>query len=348
MRRIKQRTRSARAIQFRQALQSYAGSRANLSPGVRAAPDIYAALAERALYWTGDLWSGLQREAVRRETLRPTATQVMELVAEYFDHPEHWPTVDPSLAEPARLCIPACFALHVAEAFNSAMRPPLARWGSDNAHAFYQELLGSTVTEAVAAAARTAMAPLLTTARTTGQAPRDTPPVDLTEPPIFDAELRKQWRQTRAQVAPPARMGIPAAGGSRTSATSPTADPEAALRSAWQSRLENAQLCAGAEALRDRDYVGGGYFTWHERTIVLDQSGDFFWRETSHMRVTAAGHTNVTTTHDDRRGTWKLSFLKKGPLLEMHGSDGGINCFWIADGGRGRLLLDGKALSLTK
>jgi hypothetical protein len=48
---------------------------------------------------------------------------VLELVADHFEQPERWPTVDPELWEPARLCVPNCFALNVAEHFVGTTRP---------------------------------------------------------------------------------------------------------------------------------------------------------------------------------------------------------------------------------
>lgn len=337
IKRIKQRTRGARSIKFRQALQ-HGDVPAGAVTSVRAAPDVYAALAERVLYWTGDLLAGVNEVAEQREPLRPTAAKFLELIAEYFDHPERWPEGSAAINEPVRLCVPACFALHVAQALNSAVWPSLVRFGSDNAHEFYRELLGTSITEAVEGAATTAVAPLLPIARSTGRAPRETVPVDLTEPPVFDADLRRRWRQARTLAAAPAAAP----------ASTPATSSETGLRSEWQSRLEGARLAASGDSLRDRDYSGGGYFTWRERVIVLHRTGNFVLRETSRMRVTAGGMSNVTETQDEQRGTWKLAYPKRGPLLELVGSDGRTSAFWLTDGGRGQIRLDGKPYSITK
>jgi hypothetical protein len=204
----------------------------------------------------------------------------------------------------------------------------------------YRELLGSSVTQQVARAAATAIAPLLPTALSTGRASRDTLPVDLTEPPLFDAELRRQWRQALARAA--------ASASASTRAPAPAASPDPPFRSEWQVRLEGARLSASGDSLRDSDYSGGGYFTWREHVIALHRTGTFVWLETSRMRVTAGGMSNVTETQDERRGTWKLSYLKKGTLLELHGSDGRVSPFWLTDGGCGQVRLDGKPYSVTK
>jgi hypothetical protein len=339
IKRIKQRTRGARSIKFRQALK-YGGHPAGAIDAVRVAPDVYAALAERVLYWTGDVLTAIHEAAGRREPLRPTAAKLLELIAEYFDHPERWPDGSSAIGEPVRLCVPACFALHAIEPFNSAAKPALARFGSDNAHALYRELLGTGITKPVAAAAGAAIAPLLPIVRSTGGAAGEAKPIDLTEPPLFGAELRRQWRQALARATASAPAPAP------VQALAPR--PEVSPRSEWQSRLEGARLSASGDSLRDSDYSGGGYFLWRERVINLHRTGSFVLRETSRMRVTAGGMSGTTESQDEQRGTWKISHLSKGPLLELHGTDGRTRLFWLADGGSGLVRLDGKPYLISR
>jgi hypothetical protein len=317
-------------------MQHYARDGVNPSAGLRAAPDTYAALAERALHWTGDLWSALQQAAERRAALRPAASEALELVAHYFEQPDGWPTVDKALWEPARLCVPACFALQVAERFVRATRPPLARFGTDRAHAFHVELLGPAVTASLAEKAKQRMAALLPALPATSDVPRDTPVLNLCEPPVFDAGLRAMWRQALA------------AGASATSAKAATPPLPTGVLADWQARLAGTRLHASLDSLRDSDYSGGGYYSTRERTLELRRDGEFLWRETSHLRVSAGGLSGTTTTYDDRHGRWKLSLLRQQPQLELHDSEGRISLMSLVDGGIRTVLLDGNAYATNR
>jgi hypothetical protein len=66
------------------------------------------------------------------------------------------------------------------------------------------------------------------------------------------------------------------------------------------------------------------------------------------MRVTAGGMSGVTERQDEQRGTWKISHLSKGPLLELHGDDGRFTLYWLSDGGNRQVRLDGKPYAITK
>ena len=117
----------------------------------------------------------------------------------------------------------------------------------------------------------------------------------------------------------------------------------------WATLLRDSRLMGGDDAFGDRDYSGGGYFSWRERVITFRSdylpSGRinrrYYWRDTRHLRVSAGGMSNTTASHADDTGAWNIEVVDEDPYLVMQDTERGQLRFTLGETGGG-VLLDGR------
>jgi hypothetical protein len=138
----------------------------------------------------------------------------------------------------------------------------------------------------------------------------------------------------------------------------PTAEEERnmMLKLLWSTRLRDRRLRGGDDAFGDRDYSGGGYFSWRQREIAFTSrypgegrvDRTYRWRDTRTTRVSAGGLSNTTSSHTDYSGIWNIEIIGGKPSLVLQDVDRGRLTFRLDEGPRGEVMLDGKPYSLTK
>jgi glycine cleavage system H protein len=125
---------------------------------------------------------------------------------------------------------------------------------------------------------------------------------------------------------------------------------EKTIRLFWSMQLRDSRLQGGDDAFGERDYSGGGSFSWRERSIsfttVTAAGGGldrrYQWRDTRHLRVSAGGMSNTTTSHTDYAGSWSIEVVAEKPYLVMQDGERGRLRFTLAEGSGGGILLDGR------
>jgi len=135
----------------------------------------------------------------------------------------------------------------------------------------------------------------------------------------------------------------------------PAPDPsptrvQSAISLYWTTLLRDSRLLGGDDAFGDRDYSGGGYFSWRERSILFTStmlpSGRinrrYYWRDTRHLRVSAGGMSNTTKSDTNYTGAWSIEVVDEDAYLVMQDTERGQLRFALAETTGGGVLLDGR------
>jgi glycine cleavage system H protein len=123
----------------------------------------------------------------------------------------------------------------------------------------------------------------------------------------------------------------------------------------WSTRLRDRRLHGGDDAFGDRDYSGGGYFSWRQRDIVFTSESKpgggldrrYQWRDTRWMRVSSGGLSSTTSSHTDYAGTWKIEVTDGNPYLVMRDERGPLQ-FQLQEASGGGVLLNGRPYSVLR
>lgn len=169
----------------------------------------------------------------------------------------------------------------------------------------------------------------------------------------FEAFLNappKPPRKTPKNTKPAAPPPLPAAPNPPPAPSSSPTRVQSAISLYWTTLLRDSRLMGGDDAFGDRDYSGGGYFSWRERSILFTSttlpSGRinrrYYWRDTRNLRVSAAGMSNTTASHTDYTGAWSIEVVDEDPYLVMQDTERGQLRFTLGEKAGGGVLLDGR------